>query len=87
MRWHMSRACRWDYLSDRQPSSYNIKGTIGKHHASHILAALAVCKALDEDLNVAAKALEKAEPTPGRMRLIDGLKKLSLLMTHTIHLQ
>jgi len=30
-------------------------------------------------LNVAAKALEKAEPTPGRMRLIDGLKETVII--------
>lgn len=51
-----------------------LEGTVGKHHVYHILSALAVCKALGEPLSVAMKNFKYHEPTPGRMRLIEGEK-------------
>ncbi|MHB0978035.1 MAG: UDP-N-acetylmuramoyl-tripeptide--D-alanyl-D-alanine ligase [Minisyncoccota bacterium] len=51
-----------------------LEGTVGKHHVYHILSALAVCKALGEPLSVAIKNFKYHEPTPGRMRLIEGEK-------------
>ncbi len=51
-----------------------LEGTVGKHHIYHILSALAVCKALGEPLSVAVKNFKYHEPTPGRMRLIEGEK-------------
>ncbi len=51
-----------------------LEGTVGKHHVYHIISALAVCKALGEPLSVALKNFKYHEPTPGRMRLIEGEK-------------
>ena len=56
-----------------------IKHTLGEHHMYHVLSALAVCKALGEHLSIAAKAFKHHEPTPGRMRLIEGIKNTILL--------
>jgi UDP-N-acetylmuramoyl-tripeptide--D-alanyl-D-alanine ligase len=52
-----------------------LSGTLGKHHTYHVLAALAVCKSLGEHLSVASKGFKDHEPTPGRMRLLQGANK------------
>ncbi len=48
--------------------------TLGAHHSYHILAALGVVLALNEDIGIAARSFRKHEPTPGRMRLVAGIK-------------
>ncbi len=52
-----------------------LAGTLGRHHTQHILAALAVCQSLGEHLSVAGNSFKHHEPTPGRMRLIEGINK------------
>jgi UDP-N-acetylmuramoyl-tripeptide--D-alanyl-D-alanine ligase len=75
------------YDSDKLPSGISFEAraeneshrielleTLGAHHSYHILAALAVVLALNEDIGMAARSFRKHEPTPGRMRLIPGIK-------------
>ncbi len=57
----------------------NLEETLGAHHAYHVLAALSVVKALGENLSVAAKNIHKQDPTPGRMRLVPGLKDTMII--------
>jgi UDP-N-acetylmuramoyl-tripeptide--D-alanyl-D-alanine ligase len=56
-----------------------IKGTLGEQHMSHVLAAFAVCSSLHENLTIAAKAFLREAPTPGRMRVVDGMKGSTIL--------
>ncbi len=49
-------------------------GTLGEHHAYHILAALATVRSLNEKLDIASKSFNRHEPTAGRMRLVRGIK-------------
>lgn len=49
-------------------------GTLGAHHSYHVLAAMAVISALKEDIGSAIKSFRRHETTPGRMRLVPGLK-------------
>ena len=51
-----------------------LEGTLGEHHAYGVLVAFAVCRSLGEHLSIAGKAFKHHEPTPGRMRLIEGIK-------------
>ena len=51
-----------------------IHGVLGKPAIYAALAALAVAEALDIDLIRAADALKKWVPSPGRMRILDGIK-------------
>jgi UDP-N-acetylmuramoyl-tripeptide--D-alanyl-D-alanine ligase len=80
------------YDAEGLPSgiSFNVEGdgeihrielleTLGSHHSYHILAALAVVSSLKEDIGIAAKSFRKHEPTPGRMRLIPGIKKTMII--------
>lgn len=59
---------------DAEPLPVAISGTLGESHSYHVLAALSVIKLLGEDLRVAAKSFTRENPTPGRVRLIEGLK-------------
>jgi UDP-N-acetylmuramyl pentapeptide synthase len=54
------------------PLQLSLQGTLGEQNVQHILAALAVCYALELDLVRAAGALSLEEPTRGRMRLVEG---------------
>jgi len=56
-----------------------LKHTLGEHHMYQVLSALGVCKALGEHLSVGAKAFKHHEPTPGRMRLIEGIKNTIII--------
>ncbi|MDB5194125.1 MAG: UDP-N-acetylmuramoylalanyl-D-glutamyl-2,6-diaminopimelate--D-alanyl-D-alanyl ligase [Parcubacteria group bacterium] len=49
-----------------------LKGTLGRHLVYPILAALAVTEATGENVLAAAKTFRTHEPTPGRMRIIEG---------------
>jgi UDP-N-acetylmuramoyl-tripeptide--D-alanyl-D-alanine ligase len=50
-----------------------LRGTLGSHLMYPILAALAVTEAVGENVASAAKAFRTHEPSPGRMRLIEGV--------------
>lgn len=65
--------------SDGESYPVLLKSTLGEHHTLHVLSALAVCKALGEHLSIAAKAFKHHEPTPGRMRLVEGIKETIIL--------
>ncbi|MDB5254357.1 MAG: UDP-N-acetylmuramoylalanyl-D-glutamyl-2,6-diaminopimelate--D-alanyl-D-alanyl ligase [Parcubacteria group bacterium] len=56
-----------------------LEGTVGAHHAYHALAAFAVCAALSEPFSIAAKSFKHHAPTPGRLRLIEGIKHSIIL--------
>ncbi len=60
--------------SDEESHRIELLETLGAHHAYHILAALAAVSALKEDIGIAARSFRKHELTPGRMRLLDGIK-------------
>lgn len=51
-----------------------LKGTLGEHLVYPVLAALAVTEAVGEETLIAARALRSHEPTPGRMRIIEGIE-------------
>jgi UDP-N-acetylmuramoyl-tripeptide--D-alanyl-D-alanine ligase len=63
-----------EHEADELRLPVTIFGTLGFHHTYHVLAALATCMVLDKDLAVAVKAFNRIDPTPGRMRLIEGIK-------------
>jgi len=56
-----------------------LEGTLGEHHVYHIMASIAVSVVLNEPIEEALKAFKYHEPTPGRMRLIEGLNKSIIL--------
>ncbi len=56
-----------------------LKGTLGYHLVYPILAALTVTDALGENVLQAGKAFRTHEPTPGRMRIIDGINSSVLI--------
>jgi UDP-N-acetylmuramoyl-tripeptide--D-alanyl-D-alanine ligase len=62
-----------DYRAAKEKFPVILKGTIGNHLIYPILASLAVTEALRENVQVAAKAFRTHEPTPGRMRLVEGV--------------
>lgn len=49
-------------------------GVIGRHQALPLLAALAVAKALGDDIMSAIKSFSGWQPSPGRMRLLSGVE-------------
>lgn len=56
------------------PLAMELYGSLGKHHAYPILAALAVAYVQDLGPDEAQAALANHKPTLGRMHLIDGIK-------------
>lgn len=64
----------FNVIDENESHRIELLETLGAHHAYHILAALSVISALKENIGVAAKSFRKHEPTPGRMRLIQGIK-------------
>lgn len=56
-----------------------LKGTLGRHLVYPILAALTVTEAVGENAAAAAKAFRTHEPTPGRMRLVEGEKGTTII--------
>jgi UDP-N-acetylmuramoyl-tripeptide--D-alanyl-D-alanine ligase len=62
-----------------EPMQVAVNGTLGEQHSYHVLAALAVVKVLGEDVGVAAKVFQNERPTPGRVRLIEGIKGSMLI--------
>ncbi|MDB5266270.1 MAG: UDP-N-acetylmuramoylalanyl-D-glutamyl-2,6-diaminopimelate--D-alanyl-D-alanyl ligase [Parcubacteria group bacterium] len=77
-----ARGITFKVVSEEEEYPVFLEGTLGEHHAYHVLAAFAVCRALGEHLSIAAKAFKNHEPTPGRMRIIKGVKK-SLILDDT----
>jgi UDP-N-acetylmuramoyl-tripeptide--D-alanyl-D-alanine ligase len=65
---------RFDVMAENEIFKIELLETLGSHHAYHILAALASVSAVKENLSIAVKSFRKHEPTPGRMRLVPGLK-------------
>lgn len=64
------------YEAGKESELYNVfvPGSLGNAQSYHILGALAVVKALGENLEVAIKAFRNIEPPPGRMRVLRGVK-------------
>ena len=56
-----------------------LPGTLGAHLMQPCLVALAVCIALGEHLSVAANSFKKQEPTAGRMRIIEGINRSTII--------
>ena len=57
----------------------HLQNVIASHYIPHILAALSVVHALNEDLKQAAKRLQKFTPPAGRMRLFEGLRQSKII--------
>lgn len=57
------------------PLPVTMLGTLGESHIYHALAAMSVAKKLEKNLFVTARSLGTESPTPGRMRLIEGIKE------------
>jgi len=70
----MPTGIQFDVISRayHERSTVLLKGTLGHHLVYPILAALATAEAVGESAAVAAKAFRTHEPTPGRMRLVEG---------------
>jgi UDP-N-acetylmuramoyl-tripeptide--D-alanyl-D-alanine ligase len=62
-----------------EPMQVAVNGTLGEQHSYHVLAALAVVKVLGENVAAAAKVFQNERPTPGRVRLIEGIKGSMLI--------
>ncbi|MBX4199941.1 UDP-N-acetylmuramoyl-tripeptide--D-alanyl-D-alanine ligase [Candidatus Parcubacteria bacterium] len=62
-----------------KPLPAAILGTVGQHNMYQVLAALAVVRAMGEDVDYAASALRRLEPARGRMRIIEGIKSVTIL--------
>jgi UDP-N-acetylmuramoyl-tripeptide--D-alanyl-D-alanine ligase len=75
----LAEGIAFDVVSGKETYPITLSGTVGEHHTYHILAALAVCKSLNESISEAAKAFKHHEPTPGRMRLVQGLKQTIII--------
>jgi UDP-N-acetylmuramoyl-tripeptide--D-alanyl-D-alanine ligase len=58
---------------------FRLRGTFGKPQALATTAALAVILALDIDFHEAAERLKSFEGVPGRTRIIEGIKRTTLL--------
>ncbi len=65
--------------TENKSYSISLLDTLGAHHAYHILAAVSVVSALGENIETAIKNISKHDPTPGRMRLIDGLQDTKII--------
>jgi len=75
----LPRGITFKVESEHEEYPVFLNGTLGEHHAYHVLAAFAVCRSLGEHLSIAAKAFKHHEPTPGRMRLIEGIKESTII--------
>lgn len=51
-----------------------LKHTVARHHIEAVLAALGVCDALEIPFLEAAQALANLRPSPGRFRLLEGVR-------------
>lgn len=69
----------FEVTAEVETIAVHIKGTLGEQNTSHVLAALAVCQVLKENLVIAAKAFFREAPTPGRMRIVEGMKASTIL--------
>jgi UDP-N-acetylmuramyl pentapeptide synthase len=71
----LPRGITFKVISEDEEYPVFLEGTLGEHHEYGVLAALSVCRALGEHLSIAAKSFKHHLPTPGRMRLIKGIKR------------
>jgi UDP-N-acetylmuramyl pentapeptide synthase len=69
----------FEVTAGEETVAVHIKGTLGEQHISHVLAALAVCQVLKENLIIAAKSFFREAPTPGRMRILEGINNSTIL--------
>ncbi len=76
---NMPKGITFKVVSEGEEYPVYLCGTIGEHHAYHVLAAFAVCRTIGEHLSIAAKAFKNHEPTPGRLRIIEGIKESAIL--------
>ncbi len=58
---------------------FSCDGVLGKQFVYPALAAVAVARALDNDPEEAVRALQETELSPGRMRLLKGLKDSTII--------
>ncbi|HRH25808.1 MAG TPA: UDP-N-acetylmuramoyl-tripeptide--D-alanyl-D-alanine ligase [Parcubacteria group bacterium] len=61
-------------IGDTESHRITLADTLGEQNISHVLVALLVVKDLGLDVRLAASSFKSEHPTPGRMRLLDGLK-------------
>lgn len=70
----LAKGIKFEVRVENESYPIILEETLGSHHAYHILAALAVVKAVGESVEIASKNMGKHKPTPGRMRLLPGIK-------------
>ena len=61
-------------IGDTELHKVALTDTLGEQNISHVLVALLVINDLGFDVRLAANLFKSEHPTPGRMRLLDGLK-------------
>lgn len=61
-------------IGDAELHKVALTDTLGEQNISHVLVALLVINDLGFDVRLAANLFKSEHPTPGRMRLLDGLK-------------
>ena len=61
-------------IGDTELHKVALTDTLGEQIISHVLVALLVINDLGFDVRLAANLFKSEHPTPGRMRLLDGLK-------------
>ncbi len=61
-------------IGDAELHKVALADTLGEQNISHVLVALLVINDLGFDVRLAANLFKSEHPTPGRMRLLDGLK-------------
>lgn len=65
------------HLEEQVP--VRLQGVLGVQHAYNVAAAMAVAAQFDIDLKDAAKRVASLPPSPGRMRVLTGRKKITLI--------
>lgn len=71
---NLPQGISFNIKTEKESQEIELLDTLGAHHSYHILAAMGVVSSLKENIAVAAKSFKRHEPTPGRMRLIPGIK-------------
>ncbi|MFZ2804384.1 MAG: Mur ligase family protein [Patescibacteria group bacterium] len=60
-------------------STLHLAGCVGRAQTYAVAAALAVCATFDHDIDAAIQRLESSFKMPGRMRLLEGIKRTWLI--------
>lgn len=66
-------------FGDEDLQYVSLMGTLGEQNISHILVALLIARDLGLDVRLAMNSFKSEQPTPGRMRILDGLKGSTII--------